>query len=84
MNPGQTKSLIEKHIIEVFQEVFKNKGMEPPPLSSQTALDGSLGLESIDFAEVVVRLEEVFGKDPFAKGVLPHIRVLGDLAELYE
>ena len=59
-------SSLEK-VIEEFSTVFKHKGLNPPPLSSETVLDGSLGLESLDFAELVVRLEQVFGKDPFAR-----------------
>ena len=58
-------------VIEEFGAVFRNKGMNPPPLSWETALDGSLGLESLDFAELVVRLEQTFGKDPFSEGTSP-------------
>jgi acyl carrier protein len=66
-----------------FRSVFRNKGLEPPLLSSETRLDGSLGLESLDFAEIVVRLEQVFGKDPFSSGTIPELSTLGDLCALY-
>ena len=71
-------------IVQVFTQVFQNKGFTPPPLNSETVLDGSMGLESLDFAEVVVRLEDVFGTDPFANGVPAGVRTLGDLSRLYE
>ena len=74
---------VEETVIAVFQQVFKNKGLAPPQLNARTPLDGSLGLESIDFAEVVLRLEECFGVDPFANGVPANLRTLGDLAALY-
>ena len=70
-------------VIEEFGAVFLNKGMTPPPLVAETVLDGSLGLESLDFAELVVRLEQVFGKDPFSNGTIPEVRTLGDLCVLY-
>ena len=70
-------------VVEEFSVVFKNKGMSPPALSDQTVLDGSLGLESLDFAELVIRLEQVFGKDPFSGGTVPEVRTLGDLCLLY-
>jgi acyl carrier protein len=70
-------------VIEEFGVVFRNKGLDPPRLSSETFLDGSLGLESLDFAEIVLRLEQVFGKDPFANGAIPEVRTLGDLCALY-
>ncbi len=70
-------------VVEEFSAVFKNKGMSPPALSDKTVLDGSLGLESLDFAELVIRLEQVFGKDPFSGGTVPEVRTLGDLCLLY-
>jgi acyl carrier protein len=70
-------------VVEEFGVVFKNKGMTPPALSAETVLDGSLGLESLDFAELVMRLEQVFGKDPFSGGTVPEVRTLGDLCLLY-
>jgi len=70
-------------VIGEFRTVFKNKGLDPPALSAETPLDGSLGLESLDFAEVVMRLEQVFGKDPFSNGTIPELGTLGDLCSLY-
>ena len=37
-------------------------------LSLRTPLDATLGLDSLDYAELVVRLEGAFGVDPFASG----------------
>ena len=66
-----------------FRTVFKNKGMQPPVLTPETVLDGALGLESLDFAEVVMRLEQVFGKDPFGGETVPEVNTLADLCGLY-
>lgn len=73
-----------ERVITEFETVFKNKGLNAPPLLPDTILDGSLGLESLDFAELVVRLEQVFGKDPFAQATIPEVRTLADLCVLYE
>jgi acyl carrier protein len=70
-------------VIEEFHTVFKNKGLVPPVLCTETILDGSLGLESLDFAEVVMRLEQALGKDPFATGTIPDLKTLGDFTALY-
>ena len=70
-------------VVEEFGVVFKNKGLSLPSLSAETVLDGSLGLESLDFAELVMRLEQVFGKDPFSGATIPEVRTLGDLCSLY-
>ncbi len=70
-------------VIEVLIDVFKSKGLSSPPLAPETVLD-QLGLESLDFAQAVIRLEEITGKDPFATGTEYQIRTLSDLAVLYD
>jgi acyl carrier protein len=75
----------EARVIEVLSEVFRAKGLTPPPLAPQTIVDdGSLGLESLDFAEMVIRLEEMTGSDPFAGGEELSIHTISDIAVLYE
>jgi len=73
----------ESTVIRVLQEVLKGKGLTVPPLRPETVLDGSLGLESLDFAEMVVRLEELTGKDPFSAPEVPQIQTISDVAALY-
>ena len=73
----------ESRVANAIREVFANKGQRPPELGPNTVLDTSLGLESIDFAELAVRLESEFGKDPFSTGDVPPIRTIADLAALY-
>jgi acyl carrier protein len=70
-------------VVAEFRTVFRNKGIEPPAMSHETKLDGSLGLESLDFAEVVMRLEQVFGNDPFSGDTIPEVNTLADLCALY-
>lgn len=73
----------ESTVIRALEEVFMGKGLSVPKLSPDTVLDQHLGLESLDFAELVIRLEEATGKDPFAS-TTPRIRTVSDLAALYE
>lgn len=74
---------VQTKVVDAFDAVFRNKGLTRPPMTSETILDASLGLESLDFAEVVVRLEQVLGKDPFSGDTVPEVRTLGDLCALY-
>ncbi len=74
----------ENNVIGVILSLLTSKGVPLPPLSPETVLDESLGLESLDFAEVVIRLEEITGKDPFASANPPQIRTISDLAAQYE
>lgn len=73
----------QKLIADTLLEVFKTKGMESRTLEADTVLD-QLGLESLDFAQVVIRMEELTGKDPFATGAEYQIQTLSDLAVLYD
>jgi acyl carrier protein len=72
----------ENQVAEVLLEIFATKGLAQPQLLADTALD-QLGLESLDFAQAVIRLEELTGKDPFATGDDYQIKTLSDLAVLY-
>lgn len=82
-NTGMSQS-VARRVAAVFGEVSVKSGVTPPPLKADTVLDSSLGLESMDFAEIVVRLEKEFGKDPFASADLPEVLTFGDLVRLYE
>lgn len=73
----------ETIITEQISEIFVAKGMTPPDMDESTFIDGSLGLESLDFAELAVRLESHFGHDPFAEPSVPALRTIADLAALY-
>ena len=75
---------IERAVMEAISEVFRNGGREPPPLHLHTCVDSSLGLDSLDWAEVVVRLEAKLGCDPFESSVSAEINVIEDLVRLYE
>jgi acyl carrier protein len=77
-------SASESKVIDALKAVFANKGAEPPALTPDTPLDGTLGLESLDLAELVVRLEQAFGTDPFAEGNVPQVGNVRELAALYE
>lgn len=74
----------ESAVIKILEEIFRSKNLPLPTLTPATVLDAELGLESLDFAELVVRLEELTGKDPFADGTPPQIRFISDLAALYD
>ena len=73
----------QKQIMGALMEVFQNKDLNAPQLGPDTVLD-QLGLESLDFAQVVIRMEEITGKDPFATGAEYQIQTLSDLAALYD
>ena len=59
-------SAIEIAIRRTFSEVWRRqKGTEPPELTAATLLLDT-GLDSLDFAIMISRLEEELGYDPFS------------------
>jgi len=73
----------QRQIVEVLSEIFSFKGLEAPLLGADTELD-QIGLESLDFAQAVIRMQEITGKDPFESGADYQIKTLADLAVLYD
>jgi hypothetical protein len=73
----------QDRIKEVLLDIFKEKGLNAPALDAATILE-QIGLESLDFAQAVIRMEEITGKDPFASGAEFQIKTLADLAAVYD
>jgi acyl carrier protein len=73
----------KKHIERLVGEALAAKGLSVPQLTENTALlDGSLNIDSLDLAGIVVNLSEICQKDPFEGGFI-EFRTLGELAALY-
>ncbi len=73
----------EARVIRAIEAICNDKGLGPQSLTKDTVLDRTLGLESLDYAELVIRLEDEFGVDPFNGTEVPAVRTIGDLAQLY-
>jgi hypothetical protein len=73
----------QERIATLLTEVFESKGLTAPVFDPGTVLD-QIGLESLDFAQVVIRMEELTGKDPFASGEDLQIKLLSEFAALYD
>jgi acyl carrier protein len=73
-------------IREEIGTVLKEAGKPAPVIDDSTSLmRGALGLDSMDFAVLVVRLEQRLGRDPFNSTTLEKFpTTVGELAALYE
>jgi acyl carrier protein len=71
-------------ITSLFQDVAREQGRKLSPLSDELKLLES-GLDSLSFALIVARLEDVLGFDPFDTDETRSFPVtFGDFVKLYE
>src|SRR6185436_11398593 len=81
--PMPTASDVTGAILASIRESLEMKGITEPP-TAQTPVDARLGLDSLDWAAIVVRLEGVLGIDPFEEGVDRELKTIQDIVGVYE
>lgn len=75
---------IRSEVISQFQQVAEEQNRLLAPLTDELPLLES-GLDSLCFAVIVARLEDVLGVDPFTNsGDAPFPVTLGDFIQSYE
>ena len=70
-------------ILQIIGETLVAKDLSAQGLGLDSPVDSSLGLDSLDWAAVVVRIEMETGVDPFAEGTIGGLKTVSDLVELY-
>jgi acyl carrier protein len=74
---------IHNFICARLQDAAAARGFANVEVTGETAiLGGSLPVDSLDLAAIVVELEGVTGRDPFREGFI-NFRTVGELARLY-
>lgn len=74
---------IRDDIATAIREIIASKGRAAPELSEDDALVAGLGLDSLDLAVLVVKLERRFGCDPFRNG-RDAVTTFGQFVAVYE
>ena len=70
-------------ILQIIEDTLVAKNLSAQGLGLDSPIDSSLGLDSLDWAAVVVRIELETGVDPFAKGTVGRLKTVSDLIDLY-
>ena len=82
------KSVMNYHeaktkVMDVITSRLLETGNAVPPMEETTEiLGGSLPLDSLELAVIVLKLQEATGVDPFASGFV-EFQTIGELARLY-
>jgi acyl carrier protein len=69
-------------VVEVVQRIWADTGRPVRDISPSDTFTGTLQLDSLDLAVLVVGLEQKLGIDPFRAGARP-VQTVGELVELY-
>jgi acyl carrier protein len=70
-------------VVRIMREVLADKGVERAEFPDGASLFDDVGLDSLDMATIVARLDEAVGIDPFATGA-PRFATVGEFVALYE
>lgn len=69
-------------IAQTIRTILLERSDPVPELTPETRISAS-GLDSLDVAALVVRLEEQLGLDPFKEVLDRYPQTLGEMADLY-
>jgi acyl carrier protein len=76
-------SFVRLAVTTVINRILGESGRETQTFSDEDFLTEKIGLDSLDFAVMVVGLEQSLGVDPFRVSV-PTVSTFGALVALYE
>ena len=80
----ETETLRAKIKQMIVERLFID-GMDPADLSDDVAIREELGLDSMDFLEIAVGLEQTFGLEVVGKGLNPNsLRSVNSLVEFVQ
>ena len=72
-----------KIVLDEINAILKRKDPSAKPADPKERLfGGASGMDSLDLAELVVRLEGIFGTDPFGSG--QSVQTIAELIAFYE
>ncbi len=71
-------------IIETIHTVMDERGLDTSQLDESAKLVDTLGLKSMDIAEIVLHLEDDLEVDPFREIPITSVRTVGDLINAYQ
>lgn len=74
---------VARMVEDTVAEVLTKRGLETAAMAPDAKLADTLGLKSMDLAEIVLILEDEMETDPFQTIPITSIRTLGDLTNAY-
>ncbi|MCJ8308053.1 MAG: acyl carrier protein [Rhizobiaceae bacterium] len=69
---------------DTISDLLEEQGLENPGVEDDAKLVDTLGLKSMDIAQVVLMLEDELDADPFQEIPITSVRTVGDLVNAYQ
>lgn len=78
-----TRGRVEETVNATIESVMAARGLDPGGIKPLAKLSETLGLRSMDLAQIVLTLEDDLNTDPFQAIPITSIRTVGDLTQAY-
>ena len=74
---------IAQQVVAAIAAVMSQRGLDTAGIAPEAKLSDTLGLKSMDLAQIVLNLEDDLETDPFQTIPITSIRTVGDLINAY-
>ena len=79
----ESEARVAEAIHGAVATVMRERGLDTSLIADGAKLTDTLGLKSMDLAQIVLTLEDELGTDPFREIPITSIRTVGDLVRAY-
>ena len=83
LKPAGSEEQVAAAIHATVAAVMRERGLDTGAIAADARLSETLGLKSMDLAQIVLTLEDDLGADPFREIPITSIRTVGDLVRAY-
>ena len=81
---NETADQMAKTVFETISDLLEEQGLDSSGVEASAKLVDTLGLKSMDIAQVVLVLEDELDIDPFQEIPITSVRTVGDLINAYQ
>lgn len=81
---SEAASRVDQLVRDTISDLLEEQGLDNPGVEDDAKLVDTLGLKSMDIAQVVLVLEDELDADPFQEIPITSVRTVGDLINAYQ
>lgn len=81
---NEAASQVAQTVRNTIEDLLDEQGLDNPGVEDDAKLVDTLGLKSMDIAQIVLILEDELEADPFQEIPITSVRTVGDLINAYQ